>query len=146
MADYLRNGQDPGPLPARATDATGTVWSDLANNAAGREACGFTLAPSKPSFDPESVRVEWDGDSWAVVSITPAKVSGLQLELELHSRNMLSGIQTAIAAGPVELQIYWRRTSEFHINHPELLEFVDNTQGLSRELLADIFTAAKSRL
>jgi hypothetical protein len=62
MTLYQRGGGEPAPLPFSAYDSTGRVWTDLANNPEGIEACGFVPGPDKPAS------AIWLQDAWIVVS------------------------------------------------------------------------------
>lgn len=68
---YIKSGGVPTTLPAMDVDSAGSVWSDLENSAEGRAACGWTLAPEKPVFDPATQVVEWVDGEWAVVDLPP---------------------------------------------------------------------------
>jgi hypothetical protein len=72
---WQKAGGTPAPLPASDRDATGTPWDNLAGNAAGRAACGYTKAPDWPDFDPATQVPGWVNGAWVVGAIptpTPA--------------------------------------------------------------------------
>ena len=72
MTLWMRAGGEPQPLPYFDQDADENTWSDLANNAAGREACGWVEAPARPVFDPATATITWHDDAWLVAPIAPA--------------------------------------------------------------------------
>lgn len=77
MSDILwqKNGGTPGPLPAEAIGADGFVYTDLADNPKGIAQCGYTQAPSQPSFDPTTQQCVWVNGAWVVEAIPAAPVS-----------------------------------------------------------------------
>ena len=70
---YRRNGGAPAPLPFDAFDAGNDHWTNLAENAEGRAACGFVEAPPVPAFDPGAEAVRWDeaGEAWVIEALPP---------------------------------------------------------------------------
>lgn len=67
-----------------------------------------------------------DGDSIVATGvfagpIVPPEVSRLQAKQALRIAGELAAVETAIAAGSEEVQIYWADASMFHRNHPTLL-------------------------
>lgn len=75
---YRKDGGAPQALPAIDYDAAGQPWTDLASNAEGRAACGWTLAPAQPSYDPSTEEVVWVDGAWEVRALPPAPEPALQ--------------------------------------------------------------------
>jgi hypothetical protein len=146
----IKAGLDaPVELPGKDVDSEGRIWTGLPGSAEAREACGWTLVDDPPAYDPTSEAPTWVNGAWSIVSTIPSVVSGLQLELELASRGWLDHVLSLVAFGGPTLEIYWRRTQDFHINHPKVIAL--NAAGIQAGFWADgdlddVFTAAKQRI
>lgn len=139
---WSKNGGVPQELPERDADATGAVWSDLANNPDGLAACGWAEAPEPPPYNPQKERLEWNDGAWQVTSMVPLWVSALQAELALHSVGKLDEVEAMIAQGGNKVfEIYWRRSRDFHRNHPVLLQMT-SALGMSAGEVDQLFIAA----
>jgi len=70
---YRKNGDAPQALPFVDLDDQGLSWSDLENNAEGREACGWAPAPVPPAYDPAVHTLSWsdDAEAWVLTEIPP---------------------------------------------------------------------------
>lgn len=67
-----KNGGPPEPF-WDVDYADGQPWTSLATNAAGREACGWTLAPPIPAYDPATHVLAWDelAEDWRLDARPP---------------------------------------------------------------------------
>lgn len=70
---YRKNGGAPRPLPAVDYDELGLSWTDLENNPDGLIACGWSLAPDAPAYDPAVEVLSWSdaGETWVVTPLPP---------------------------------------------------------------------------
>jgi hypothetical protein len=80
MTLWMRAGGEPQPLPYFDQDPDQNIWSDLANNADGRAACGWVEAPPRPDVDPATATVTWDAGKWVVTPIPPAEQPDIAAE------------------------------------------------------------------
>jgi hypothetical protein len=48
----------------------------------------------------------------------PTRVSALQLTLALDELGLLDGVESAVAASPRSVQLYWAKTDPFERSHP----------------------------
>jgi hypothetical protein len=100
MTLYMRAGGEPQPLPYFDQDADQNMWSDLANNAAGRQACGWIEAPPRPDVDSATATVTWVAGKWVVTPITPAERPDRAAELRAARLAAVEAwLQRALLAG-----------------------------------------------
>jgi hypothetical protein len=68
---WQKNGSTPVPLPPSDRDTAGLPWDNLETNSEGRTACGWSQAPAKPGYNPETQQCVWTGTAWSIESYTP---------------------------------------------------------------------------
>ena len=53
------------------------IWSHLADNPEGREACGWTAVPDAPDYDPTRQALSWDGATraWVLADLPPPPIA-----------------------------------------------------------------------
>lgn len=120
VADLMRWRKAGGPvcrLPPWDFDGQGQLWTDLANSAVGREACGWAAAAV-----PDQVRMEQ-----ALAALADV---GLRGELE-----------TWLAAQSDEIRTSWSGTDVVR-RHAPLLLAAAAAKGWAADLLDDLFLAA----
>lgn len=139
---WIKNGGAPQELPFMDA-ANNSVYSDLANNPEGREACGWAAAPEQPEHDPDVSKLEWVDGGWEVVSITPVKVTRHQAKEALRRAGHLSAILAYIPTvdDGGELALFWSEAEDFHRNHPQLLK-VGDALGLTSAQIDALFVVA----
>lgn len=82
MALWYAAGETPHELDFSGLDAEGQMWTDLENNAEGREALGLTEAPAQPDV-PDGKMLEWQVPNWVLVdgpAPTPPSLAVSQYE------------------------------------------------------------------
>lgn len=113
MQLWTKSGAAPVTLPAEDVDADGRIWTDLANNAEGRTACGWTAAPPAPPYDLATEDLVWSPTGeWFVVlrpqpepvaPVVPAEVWTYQAKTVMALTTLeslgLSGDPFGLAAG-----------------------------------------------
>lgn len=120
VTDLLRwrkAGGPPGKLPFMDASAGGVVWTDLANSAEGREACGWTVA-----LVPQLVRKE-------------------QADAALAEAGLLGELEGWLATQPDDLRAAWRGTDVVRRHAPLLLAAAE-AKGWDEALLDTLFFAA----
>jgi hypothetical protein len=87
-----------------------------------------TLEDANGVPDPKHI---WaDGDVYRVytdedipeVSAAPIRLNAAQMRLALNAEGLLGTVETMIAAGSKELQIYWEYSRNFESDHPLVVE------------------------
>jgi hypothetical protein len=89
---YSKNGARPSDLPHADTSGEGLdslTWTDLANNAEGRAACGWVEAPEPPAYDPEVALLTWTNGAWA---IEPRSAEEIAADLDQLRRRRLADL------------------------------------------------------
>lgn len=118
MAERWSKRGGPGlPLPFMDTDASGSVWSDLANSPEGREACGWALAE------------------------VPEEVTMAQARLALVAFGRLAEADAWVAAQDEETRSDWRSAERVRRTAPRILAAAD-ALGWTEDFLDDLFFAA----
>ncbi|WP_019833774.1 DUF4376 domain-containing protein [Sphingomonas sp. PR090111-T3T-6A] len=85
MTLFSKRGAEPQALPLSDSDELGNLWSDLANNEAGRAACGWVEAPDAPAFDQDATLLAWTDGAWLVTPF-PAEEITARLEAARAAR------------------------------------------------------------
>lgn len=119
MALWSKNGGPPRPLPEWDRDAQGQIWTNLAGNAEGRAACGWT------------------------VSGVPAEVTMAQARLALHQAGLLAEIDAWVETQGPETQIFWKASHRVRRTAPQLLAAAA-AKGMTAAQLDDLFIAASA--
>jgi hypothetical protein len=114
---WSKDGGPPTTLPPHDSDATGSVWSDLANSPEGRAACG-----------------------WAPASV-PAEVTMAQARVALLNAGHLADVDAWVETQDAETQIYWKSSYRVRRAAPKLLEAAA-AKGWSSDFLDALFIAA----
>ena len=78
MALWSKAGETPGQLPFQDADPTGRVWTDLANNAEGRLACGWAHVEDPPAHGPDQVAV-WRAGEWVLEGSPPVLSAAMRI-------------------------------------------------------------------
>jgi hypothetical protein len=74
--------------------------------------------------------------------VIPASVTPRQVRLLLHSQNLLSQVETIIAASDEPTRIAWEYALEFRRNDPLLLQLAGNLNLTSEQVDQFFITAA----
>jgi len=114
---WSKNGGPSAPLPAWDRDATGRIWTSLADNAEGRVACGW---------EPSAV---------------PTEVTMAQARLALLAAGLLGDVDAWVETQGPEMQIFWNASYRVRRTAPALLAAAA-AKGWSAEQLDNLFIAA----
>jgi len=79
MTLWRKGEAAPQALPSLDYDHEGQPWSDLANDADGRVACGWSPAPEPPQHNPAVEYAVWSSGAWLIQPLpappaTPARI------------------------------------------------------------------------
>jgi hypothetical protein len=114
---WSKNGGPAASLPFRDQDAAGQVWSNLADNPAGRVACG-----------------------WAPAGV-PEEVTLAQARAALLRSGQLAAVDAWVQTQDQETQIFWTSTPFVRRTAPKLLAGAA-ALGWSDALLDELFFQA----
>ena len=116
---WSKNGGPAQSLPDVDRDPDGGTWTDLANNAAGRTACG-----------------------WAALASVPDEVDRAAARIALHRAGLLTAIDAFVAAhADPEVRIIWAERPTLRRDSALLMEAADEF-GMTDEQIDDLFIAA----
>lgn len=119
LTRWSKLGGPARDLPAFDRDPQGRTWTDLANSAEGRAACG-----------------------WTALDDVPSEVDAAAARVVLHRAGLLAPIEAFVAAHPdPEIRIIWRGRPTLR-RDSSLLNEAAGEFGLSEAQLDDLFIAA----
>lgn len=111
MILYSLSGSYPAPLPFRIILSSGATRTDPATFTPAEIAdAGYVEAPAKPSYDPATQRLGWDGSDWTVEDLPPpvphfTPLTARQLLLALRSIGITADMVDAQINALAEAQI-----------------------------------------
>jgi hypothetical protein len=114
---WTKPGRPAQPLPTRDVDDAGSVWTDLADSAEARAACGWTEAD------------------------VPHQVAMVQARLALRDAGLLAAVDAFVAGQTEEVRIAWGTSAVVRRDAP-LLAAAAGAMGLTTDQLDALFFAA----